>query len=204
LRSHLYTALAALLASLSCGCFALPFGTPPMRVTVGGGARWTLPPPPEQRGRVIDSVFQLRAGIDPLQFTRAPRTADIGVGYLFETGKSLTLHGAYVEGTVFPIVTDQSRVGVHLMPRFLYDPDSGRAGGGMGMQLSLEAYKFTSDSFSSSSNKGFVFGVAHGEGGIGLYLEGSYTRLGTTTLGTLGGGLTIRIPSSVGVAVGWR
>ena len=186
------------------GCIAFPFATPPLRISVSGEARKVVPAPAKM---TTPAALHLDAGIHPLQIlpTQQRRRGDVGLGYMLDTGSKYTLHGAYVEGAVFPLMDDLGRFGVHMQPRLLFEGDTGRAGFGMGLRLSGELRGLADGPFSSSDSQGGAVGYAYGEAGIGIYLEGGLSRVGERNTFNVGFGVSARLPAMAGIAwVFWR
>ncbi|MDI1477130.1 hypothetical protein [Polyangium sp. y55x31] len=190
--------LLALTSALPA-CIAFPFATPPIAISGGGGVRYGTPST-EQTG---PGMGHIDVGVKPLQLMRAweKRRADVGLGYTFEAGAGPSRHGAFFEGTVFPVVDQVGRIGVAAQPRLWYESETDKMRFGMAVRVTAEARWFTSTTFSGTSSSGGAMGYAHGEGGLGLYLEGAYAKIGERPDVTLGFGLTCRIPATVGLAL---
>ena len=94
---------------MSAGCVPIPFASPPVRVTVGGGkliGRAGTSNPQESGG---GDVFQLRGGLHPFQLSKAylARRFDVGGGYLLERilsngERPYNTHGPYLEASIQP------------------------------------------------------------------------------------------------------
>jgi len=190
--------LLALSATLPA-CIAFPFVTPPLAISAGGGVRYGTPDV-EQTGPGMGHVD---VGVKPLQLMSQwqKRRADVGFGYTLEGGAGPFRHGGFVEGTVYPVMDRVARIGVSAQPRLWYEPGTDKMGFGMAGRVTAEARWFVSRTFSGSSSSGGAVGYAHGEGGLGLYIEGAYAKIGERPNATLGIGLTGRIPASVGLAI---
>jgi hypothetical protein len=192
---------AALLLALSGAlpaCIAFPFATPPLAISGGGGIRYNAPRSPSTGPAMV----HVDVGMKPLQLMKewAKRPADVGVGYAFEAGAGPRRHGAFFEGSVFPLVDGAARVSLTAQPRLWFEESTRSVGFGMAGRVGIEARSFVKRTFSGTSSSGGAFGYAHGEGGLGLYVEGAYTRFGDRPDVTLGLGLSARIPGSMGIA----
>jgi hypothetical protein len=190
------------------GCIVLPFATPPVKGSIGG--RGYIP-------RLKDGDRGMLSGqvsVNPLQLTPKylERRFDFGVGYVGNTGDNYYFHGGYVELTGFPWAEKLptgvvARASISAEPTIFVDKYS-RIGAGSGAKLGLEFAGFTKGPFEDSGQKGFFGGWAYGEGGLGFYLEGFGARVfddsapgGGRTYFSIGGGLSVRLPASVGLLV---
>jgi len=184
------------------GCYILPFATPPMQTSIGGGVRVGAPREPTQG----PGTFQFDIGLRPLGLVPTPaykkRLADAGIGYVVVTNGGPTLHGVYLDGAIFPYQGEIARLGVHLQPRLHFVGDTGHAAFGMATRIDIEARGFADSDFSSSSSSGGGVGHAYGEGGIGFFMEGGYARFDERHTFTMTAGLSVRIPATVGIAWG--
>jgi hypothetical protein len=198
---------ATLVSSLgAAGCIVLPFATPPVKGSIGGRAY--IP-------RLADGdrgLLNGQVGINPLQLSRnhLKRRFDIGVGYVGNTGDNYYFNGGYVELTAFPWVGKLgkgaiARASMSAEPTVFLDKQ-GRTGAGGGGKLGLEFAAFAEGPFDSFSHKSGLVGGGYGEGGIGVYLEGFGARVfddsavgGGMTYFSIGGGLSFRLPASIGV-----
>ncbi|MDI3284867.1 hypothetical protein [Polyangium sp. 15x6] len=199
MRRGISTFCLLALTSALPACIAFPFATPPVAISGGGGVRYGASST-EQTGPGMGHVD---VGVKPLQLMRdwQKRRADVGVGYTFEAGAGPSRHGAFFEGTVFPVVDQIARIGVGAQPRLWYEPETDRMGFGMAARVTAEVRAFEATTFSGTSSSGGAMGYAHGEAGLGLYLEGAYAKIGERPNVTLGFGLTARIPATVGLAL---
>jgi hypothetical protein len=194
--------LLALYASLLAGC--VPFALPPASLQAGAGAR-------SQREAGVgstDTALQLRATITPLSGLEAfqARRTEFGVGGFIDTSPGGVQQGAFLEAGLFPVVMPLEgkavRVSPRLQGRLLYDPDHRAFGQGAALQLQVDVVSFTDGSFNSTGNGSGAFGVAHGEAGVGIYIEGSVAEPRGERLASVGGGLIIRMPAMAGFV--WR
>ncbi|MDI1443169.1 hypothetical protein [Polyangium sp. 6x1] len=178
-----------------------PFGTPPVAVSVGGGVRLGAP----KIKSTDPAMVHVDVGLKPLQLIREwqKRRADINLGYTFEAGAGPSRHGAFAEGTVFPVVDRSGRIGISAQPRLWYEPGTDKMGLGMAARITGELTTFVDKPFSGSSSSGAGAGIAYGEAGAGLYLEGAYAKIGERPNVTIGLGLTVRIPATAGVGIGF-
>lgn len=193
--------LAALaLGAPLVGCVAFPFATPPVRTGIGTGVRYAT-----DKG-VVDAPAAFHIGVYPLQL--APeylgRQLDFGVGYINETGALHAVQGGYLEGNL-AFARDQlgsalfrGSAGAQL--RILYDPESPLLGRSFALHLALEISKYVAGPISSHNRDGGYFGVAAGEAGAGLYLEGSVAQYARDNIVQVILGLQFRLPATLGVA----
>lgn len=200
------------------GCFlgfavagCLPFAAPPAQVSVTGAAS-NADLGESGDGAPADDIatgVQAKAGLNPLQAVRdrTNRHYDFGAGYTVESvgleGHRLLLHGPYAHVEAFPIVFGRERVtriglrgGLELFPTRGPDTELGY-GGSVG--ILIERARFLSGSFTQSSSREAIAGLAHGEGAIGAYLGVSQRALQDDSHWVGGAGLTVRLPAMAGI-----
>ena len=193
--------LALLVAGVPLvGCVAFPLATPPVRIGIGTGARYAT------EKATVDAPAAFHVGVYPLQL--APeylgRQLDFGVGYINETGALHAVQGGYLEGNL-AFARDQlgsalfrGSVGAQL--RVLYDPDSPLLGRALAFRLALEISKYFAGPISAHNRDGGFFGVAAGEAGAGLFLEGSVAQYARDNIVQVILGVQFRLPATVGIA----
>ncbi|NOU33785.1 MAG: hypothetical protein HOO96_38320 [Polyangiaceae bacterium] len=197
-----YVAAIALALSTS-GCIAFPFGLPPTTMSVGTGVRVT-------EGQSAAPPISFRAGVNPLGLskTAAFRNFDAGFGYLYQGSPGQKVHGAYLEAGH---VIARSRTGERSANRIfamgqlrmLYDPTSPVLGRGAALRFVLETTSYASAALAEVDRNGGVFGWAEGEGAIGFYAEADTSYVANKYSYAFTGGLTVRLPSVVGIAFAW-
>jgi hypothetical protein len=204
----------ASLATGAVGCLALPFGTPPMTVSVSPGVALgkplpaaVEPDPPKGVG-----IIAGRAAIEPLGVVEGwqDRRFDASIGYLAEIFPSrdrlgYSHHGAFVGVTVHPWTSvppggdSGTRLSVSAMPELLVTQNDAALGAGMSFDLQLETFGFVQTDFADFSLDGGYVGAAAGEGGIGLDLGAGVRGIDQMLYWSLHLGLVLRIPASGGV-----
>jgi hypothetical protein len=196
----------ALVSFLSTtGCIVLPFVAPPVKASIGGRAY--LPNLPKGDS----GAFSVQIGVNPLQFVpkQLGRRFDFGLGYIGNGSDHYHFDGGYLELTAFPLL-EKLPTGVYVRGSISLEPTAfldsrGIPGAGAGGKLGFEFAGVTDGPLDSSGPKGGAVGYAFGEGGLGLYLEGFGARVfdhslaGGTTYFSIGGGLSVRLPSAVGI-----
>lgn len=203
-RSLPRAAFAAGLLSLStAGCLALPFASPPSRVSVTYDA---LSKPLPKGG---DTAAHIEVGVYPagLFSSERRRRIDLGIGYGSFANDSGSVHAPYIEMQVLPYSlpigkTGVMRAGSAVKPMLLYD-DRGSAGFGSTAQLLLEVSTYVKGDFSGSDKDGGIAGTGAGELGISLHLEGVGMRVREQNVWGGGIGVDVRLPASVGIVWVW-
>ena len=114
------------------------------------------------------------------------------------------MQGGYLEGN---LAFARDRLGSALFRgsagaqlRILYDPESPLLGRAFALHLALEISKYVEGPISSHNRDGGFFGVAAGEAGAGLYLEGSVAQYARDNIVQVILGLQFRLPATLGVA----
>jgi hypothetical protein len=204
----------SLLAAAASGCVALPFGTPPMTVSVSPGVALGKPLPREAApaqpaGRVL---IEGRAAVQPLALAEGwqDRRFDASAGYLCELFPredllQYTHHGAFIGLTHYPWMSISPegdggvRLGVTAMPELLVTENDRELGAGMTFDLALETFGYVSSNFAELTAEGGYLGGAMGEGGIGLNLGAGVRGIGEMRYWSLHLGLVLRIPASGGI-----
>ncbi|MBI5544545.1 MAG: hypothetical protein HY901_11690 [Deltaproteobacteria bacterium] len=194
------------LAVWSTGCVAMPLAVPPMQLAVGSGARSLSS---DSCGEDLDAPAQLRVAVHPLALFPGMlnRSADVGVGYLLDYGANAQIQGGYLEGSMVmlqkPLRGGLGRLSTRIQTRLIYADPEASWGLASALQLTGEWVSFADSDFETTSADGGAFGHSYGEGGIGLFIEGSYQRAGTLHGWTATGGILIRVPASAGIAYVW-
>ena len=204
----------ASLATGAIGCLALPFGTPPMTVSVSPGVALGKPLPAkaiadQPKGRAL---IEGRAAIQPLGAVAGwqDRQFDASIGYLAEIFPSRDLleythHGAFVGLTVHPWTTvppggdGGARLSVTAMPELLVAQNDAALGAGMSFDLQLETFGYVETDFADFSVDGGYVGAAAGEAGIGLDLGAGVRGIDQMLYWSLHLGMVVRIPVTGGI-----
>jgi hypothetical protein len=198
-RRWLLGSLLSLL--LAPGC--LPVITPPLRADVGGAKRFDAEP----------AFVRTSVGAHAASLVTSPDfPVDGGGGYVNylrtrERGadgrtRREQVQGAYVEASTRVMGGEYWRVfaggrGEALLPAGVGERTGysalGRASAEFMVPLRFQPVAV-------ASNKGAFLGLAYGMFGVGAYLEGGMQRLPTgPSTGVVGGGLTLRVPTAMGI-----
>ena len=211
-RAAIVMALSFALFFHAVGC--LPFASPPMRAGAGGGGAF---------GEVVtmrsdqpvesntNTMFQIRIDLMPMDAFPAliERHWDLGLGYVAEFLDTDSFGGSFrqgpsLSGTLYPLLIDDSgnsgtflwRLGLNLRAEAMFARlDRGLevgAGGSLGVSFGFAS--FTEGPFQSSD----MIGVAYGETGLEVYVEGAFRVMYDGPYYLLTAGLMVRVPASVG------
>lgn len=207
--------LLGIVVATGAGCVAVPFATPPARVTVSPGIAFGDVLPAQAAPEPADAyaVIEGRAAIEPLGLVRGleERTFDFSVGYLAEVLPQqellgYTRHGAFVGLTHHPYVLtlpDSSwatRLGITAMPELLVTENDHELGGGMTFCFQMETFSYAEGDFEDFGPEGGYAGAALGEGGIGFDAGGGVRGVDGLRYWTVHLGLVLRLPATGGVA----
>ena len=210
---------AALLATLCGGC--LPVITPPLDAQFSVGPAQSVP----SRGGVgVDQVTNLRLGIAPgaLLPPMMHRTVDASAGFMVQQQRqaasasepdapsngaavSANLPGAYLAVDLFPWSTTLGDTTLRARSRVSADMLFGdrATGGGATIGVGLELVRFallTPVADQDAGDEKHFFGLAWGEAGVGLLLNGGWHQLShADPVWSLTAGLTFRLPTVLGV-----
>lgn len=202
--------------TLSTGCVALPFATPPMTVSVSPAAAvgTSLPPAAAEDDEPARGLVVGRAAIRPLGAIAdlEERTFGASLGYVAEIPPHEELvaharHGGFVGLTHYPWSQQLgsgrwfTRLGITAMPEFVALEDGSEIGGGATFSTDLELFSYAVGGFSAASAEGGMVGGALGEGGIGVTLSSSVRGLGRLRYWVFGLGMLVRLPATGGIAV---
>lgn len=225
-RTHTNVRLLLLIAILNTaptiGCIALPYASPPARITVGGALPIGGAIRQDQGGDKQGSAV-IRAGFHPQQLFGNPleRWFDLGVGYqgdILSAKSELNPHGPYIEAnwllaSNFFSPSNMMRLNMITDLDMLFNyADQIGIGGSLG--LNVEWVSATSslyaaghhgyDSATREKSNWDTLGYAHGEYAVGLYLAMAYRHFAEDDYWLFHGGITIRLPASIGAIVLWR
>ncbi len=214
--------LLALALSVTSGCIALPFATPPVRAsfTVAGA----LPPrgaaPPSPSTDTVTLGARITAHPMGMVSSLLHRPADVGVGYVFDTPPtqrgglvSRDLHGACLDASVWPWRYGPERgqrvvrVGVSLRSELLVGrAETGASEVGFGVMAGpeIELAATRNGPFSSSGGAGsnaWVAGTSLGELGVSASILGGYRAVGDSAWWSVVLALGFRLPASAGIYV---
>jgi hypothetical protein len=194
------SALGPLLScALAPGC--LPLATPPLRADVGAAKRLEADQPflrasigAHAASLALSPDLPVDAGAGYVAYTRARGTGASRV--------SETVQGAYAEASTRVVGGDYWRVfaggrGEVLFPELAGERTGysvlGRASAELMLPVEFQPV-------AGVSSKGAYLGVAYGMIGVGAYLESGIQQLPSgVSSGIVGGGLTLRVPATVGI-----
>ncbi len=194
-------------------CVPLPFAVPPTKVDIGVAGRLGDDEPGA-------ATVPIRLGLHPLQILedRHTRQFDFAPGWgFYPTSSGRFMHGPFFEaGWLHPLGFDAEgsgwRWGLNAKGHYLF-ADELDSGLGLTLQATIEWTSFVTGPFAEcsvrvsndsydnepTSAESCSIGVSEGEGGVGLFVETSYAKLGGVDVGWVGGGLLFRIPASFGI-----
>ena len=224
--------LLAALALPLVGCYALPFASPPLRITNSFAKTFgeqRLPVDGQLEVDTDDWAYVFRGAVHPVQLWRSQqhRRFDVGAGYLVEYflpagTEEHTKHGPFLELGWFPLVlrgarSGAARLGVHATGELLLQDRA--VGGGAAVGVTFEITNYFHGPLATSSadddehehlhghrkkgKDGFFVGAGFGEVGVGLGLELAYRRMRDHGYLVLGLNLVIRLPAAAGIYVGF-
>ena len=190
-RQHLLAWRLGVVALASSGCI-LPYAIPPLRGEIGGT---TL----SQR----DPALHVAGGTHLASGTRRRNQPfDVGAGGFFDWSEhGDSTKGAYVDTAVFVERSPRTRTSVGVRGELRWNP-AGR-GAGAKLRVDHEMFGATSKDYSGSDRCGFVAGTAYGTGALGVFAEAGHVWMpNDESAWTATAGVTMRIPSTVGLLVG--
>ena len=191
----------ALLAFLLGGCI-IPFATPPIKGEIGGATRVGRE---DERN---SSSLHAAVGSHLASGTQSDKQRfDIGGGWTFEKTKDTTSNGFYLDAAWFIDRTRLSRtsIGARGEVRWL---DEGKAIAAK-LRIDTELFATGEKDFKGDDKCGTMAGRHYGTTAVGLFVEGGRVWAPHDVMTNGGGdawvataGLTVRLPSSVGVWIG--
>jgi hypothetical protein len=190
--------LLSLLSLLASGCI-IPFAIPPAKVDTSIGAQLS-------RNQPAQAALHLNAGLSLASAQLDPNyPTDLQVGYAlhvpFERGNNA--QGVYGAFSWFVPVSQHFRWEVGARGEVLIN-EFGGTGFGTFLHLGAEAFGSGSGPFESSSSDGAAFGVSHGTGAFSLFVDaGRLQGVDATASTFVSGGLSFRIPATLGLFIGW-
>lgn len=200
MRSIAHKPLCACLCVCLTGC--VPFVAPPVKIDMGAAARMA--------DDSNDMTFLTRAGLDIIQLFPElhSRTFDVMPGWgAYPTIAGAFMHGPFLSaGILRPLTYDLIgqgwRWGFNLKGHYLL-PQSLDSGFGVTAQGTIEYATYVNGRFAGGcgSDPSCALGVGLGEWAFGLFVEGSYAKLGDADVGWAGGGFIFRVPASLGIAI---
>jgi hypothetical protein len=197
---------ALLVLMFATGCI-IPFATPPMRAELGGGTRIGGTPAQTDEMPAADSASSLHAAVGTHvasgTMTRK-QTFDVGAGWTFDKSRAQTSNGIYLEGAYFldRMGTWRTSVGPRTELRWL---DDGGKAGAVKLRIDTEAYSAGERPFKGHDKCGTAAGTTLGTSSFGFFVEGGRVWApeqsgGSAWIATAG--ITVRIPTALGVWVG--
>src|SRR5690242_6492091 len=187
-----------IVALLASGCI-MPFAIPPTKVEVGAASRAGGTAPSTE-------MIHVAVGSHLASGTRSrTQKFDLGMGWIFShdfaTEMASNTNGLYVDGAVFVDRTHASRTGVGVRA------DVSDAPGGVQLRgvlrIDYEWFTPVDKPFKSDSKCGTAAGVHVGSAGVGVFTEAGVMRLPSGEAAwTATAGVSFRLPSALGVAIG--
>lgn len=182
---------------LASGC-VIPYAVPPLKVEAGGATTSGQKPTFHAGGGA-----HLASGILDKQ-----QSFDVGIGGFVENSEAgnQTVAG-YAETSVFIEKGANARTSIGARGELRWTPENldGVRQRGLGAKLRIEREFFgtTSKGYSGADKCVALGGAAHGIGGIGVFAEaGSVMMPDHKPAFTATAGLTLRVPSTIGIIVG--
>jgi hypothetical protein len=186
-------ALVLALAPIPCAGCVIPFVIPPIRGEVGAATQILREEP---------ATLQVAAGAHLASGTlRADQPFDVGAGYLLAHNADASSQGVYVDGARFVERSHRVRTSLGGRGELLWTP----MGKALGAKLRVDHEWFGSGAqdFHSSDRCGVATGTHIGTAGVGVFAEAGPQWLpGGELSWTAAAGVTLRLPTSVGVYVG--
>ena len=183
--------LAAVIVT-GAGC-VIPFVIPPLRGEVGAASQLAGKEP---------TSLQIAAGAHLASGTqRDDQRFDIGAGYIRAQSADTTAQGIYVDGALFVSRSRRVRTAAGARGELLWMP----MGTALAAKLRLDHELFGTgqSDFQSHDRCGVASGKHIGTAALGLFAEAGPTWLpGGDTAWTASAGITLRLPTAVGVWVG--
>jgi len=182
--------LLALLPGAGC---VIPFVVPPIRGEVGAATQVLREEP---------ASLQAAVGTHLASGTwRDDQPFDVGAGYRLAHNDDATSHGVYVDGAVFVERSRRTRTSLGGRGELLWTP-MGKALGAK-LRVDHELFGTGSRDFRSDDRCGVTTGTHIGTVGVGVFAEVGPQWLPDRELAwTAAAGVTLRLPTSVGVFVG--
>jgi hypothetical protein len=183
------------------GCVPIPLVIPPVKVSMGAQAISKASYRPD-----IGGQFEL--GLYPYQFIeeRIGREFDFGFGYRSSFGEEgAALMGPYAELATYryPSGPQSWRLGVHGRAQLLSQSGPWAVEGlGVGSRVSVSYGGFSSGLMAeceAQSNASCMLGFTHGEGSIGVYVDGGLGFIGSNPVWQVTIGVEGRIPAIIGI-----
>lgn len=193
-----------LLAVLLGGCI-IPFATPPLKGEVGGATRIGRATKLDEMERGTgESALHAAVGTHVASATLTDRQRfDAGVGWTMEKTKDAMSNGIYVDGALFIDQTSFARTSVGARGEFRWLGDG--HGAAAKLRIDTELFKAGVSDFDSDDRCGSSSGRHYGTTAIGVFVEAGRTWAPSTSGGdawVATAGLTVRLPSAVGVWIG--
>lgn len=190
-----------LLAVVLSGCI-IPFATPPLKGEVGGGTRVGRE---DERN---SSAFHAAVGTHLASGTRsAQQRFDVGAGWTMEKTADSISNGLYVDAALFVDRGTFSRTSLGARGEMRWVGDGHAAAAKL--RIDTELFQGLVEDFKGNDKCGTSSGTYVGTSAIGLFVEAGRVWAPTDPMTNAGGnawvataGLTLRLPSSVGVWVG--
>jgi hypothetical protein len=185
--------LASLAVMIPCTGCVIPFVIPPVRAEVGAAT---------QVRREEPASLQVAVGTHLASGTlRKDQPFDVGAGYLFAHNADASSHGIYADGALFVERSRRTRTAVGGRGELLWTP-MGKALGAK-LRVDHELFGTGSRDFHGDGRCGVTSGTHIGTVAVGVFAEAGPQWLPAGELAwTAAAGVTLRLPTSVGVFVG--
>jgi len=194
----------ALLLLFATGCI-IPFATPPLKGEIGGGTRiGRATRLDDNEMRSSDSSLHAAVGSHVASGTLTGRQKfDVGAGWTMEKTKDSMSNGVYLDTSWFIDKASISRTSIGARGEFRW-LDEGKAAAAK-LRIDSELYTAGESDFDSESKCGSSSGTHYGTTAIGVFVEAGRVWApemsgGNAWIATAG--VTVRLPSSVGVWIG--
>ncbi|HEU0031517.1 MAG TPA: hypothetical protein VFQ53_12850 [Kofleriaceae bacterium] len=186
--------LAVVAVSALGGCI-MPYAIPPTRGEIGAATTTGDHAPAAH----VAGGAHFASGT-----TGSQPTFDLGIGGFFDWNEQGTAaRGVYTDAAVFVERHDSTRTSIGLRTELHLPVEMSGPGFGAKLRIDHEMFGSTSKGYSGSDRCGFIAGAAHGTAAVGFYAEAGPVRLPTTeTAWTASAGLTLRLPSTMGIVFG--
>jgi len=178
------------------GC-VVPYALPPLKAELGGstvrGDRPTFH---------VGGGAHLASGV-----LDKDQKFDLGVGGFGDwNGDGLATTAGYVDAAAFVERSEKTRTSIGARGEVRWTATGAGVGRGFGGMLRVEHEMFavTHSGYSGTDRCSAIGGAAHGTGGVGMFAEAGRVTMPGVDRGawTATAGVTLRIPSTIGILVG--
>lgn len=190
--------LATISVALATSACVIPYALPPLKAEAGGVTVAGAKPMFHAGGGA-----HLASGVLDKQ-----QRYDVGIGGFVENSEDgVETVAAYAETSMFIDKGERARTSVGVRGELRWSPENldgiRRRGVGAKLRVEREFFGTTSKGYSGADKCVALGGAAHGTGAIGVFAEaGSVMMPGHEPAFTATAGLTLRVPSTIGIIVG--